>query len=227
MDQARLRALHNPDHKSKRRDENDGWDEVGGYFVRKALYGRPAPLGFPDHAHNLGQQGRAAYTLSPHEKRPGAIQRAARDLAFRRFFQGVGLTRDHGLIHIARPLDHPPIHGDFLTRPDPQDIARLDAIEWDILLGPTLAPQPRLLWGQPNQCLQGACCPAARAQLEDLAEEDQGRNGCGGFKIDGHFAVWPAIGDREETREKRSEEHTSELQSPCNLVCRLLLEKKK
>src|SRR5256885_2534954 len=27
--------------------------------------------------------------------------------------------------------------------------------------------------------------------------------------------------------ERRSEEHTSELQSPCNLVCRLLLEKKK
>src|SRR2546426_7738142 len=30
----------------------------------------------------------------------------------------------------------------------------------------------------------------------------------------------------EEVR-ARSEEHTSELQSPCNLVCRLLLEKKK
>src|SRR5256885_9259772 len=30
----------------------------------------------------------------------------------------------------------------------------------------------------------------------------------------------------DEMRE-RSEEHTSELQSPCNLVCRLLLEKKK
>src|SRR5256885_3755538 len=28
-------------------------------------------------------------------------------------------------------------------------------------------------------------------------------------------------------RGMRSEEHTSELQSPCNLVCRLLLEKKK
>src|SRR2546426_6886923 len=28
-------------------------------------------------------------------------------------------------------------------------------------------------------------------------------------------------------RSMRSEEHTSELQSPCNLVCRLLLEKKK
>src|SRR2546426_2714775 len=29
------------------------------------------------------------------------------------------------------------------------------------------------------------------------------------------------------SRARRSEEHTSELQSPCNLVCRLLLEKKK
>src|SRR5256885_6668397 len=31
----------------------------------------------------------------------------------------------------------------------------------------------------------------------------------------------------EDVRPPRSEEHTSELQSPCNLVCRLLLEKKK
>src|SRR5256885_7533110 len=30
-----------------------------------------------------------------------------------------------------------------------------------------------------------------------------------------------------EQPDPRSEEHTSELQSPCNLVCRLLLEKKK
>src|SRR2546426_9373668 len=32
---------------------------------------------------------------------------------------------------------------------------------------------------------------------------------------------------RASSRVRRSEEHTSELQSPCNLVCRLLLEKKK
>src|SRR5256885_9045054 len=31
----------------------------------------------------------------------------------------------------------------------------------------------------------------------------------------------------QAARAARSEEHTSELQSPCNLVCRLLLEKKK
>src|SRR2546426_9254959 len=37
-------------------------------------------------------------------------------------------------------------------------------------------------------------------------------------KLDLGFSIFGAV---------RSEEHTSELQSPCNLVCRLLLEKKK
>src|SRR5205807_7285503 len=37
----------------------------------------------------------------------------------------------------------------------------------------------------------------------------------------------PQIFARGEVQRLRSEEHTSELQSPCNLVCRLLLEKKK
>src|SRR6266850_7116763 len=40
----------------------------------------------------------------------------------------------------------------------------------------------------------------------------------------GHGCV-PGVDRRAAHR--RSEEHTSELQSPCNLVCRLLLEKKK
>src|SRR5256885_9859417 len=35
------------------------------------------------------------------------------------------------------------------------------------------------------------------------------------------------LGLRRRAPRCRSEEHTSELQSPCNLVCRLLLEKKK
>src|SRR5205807_8859786 len=40
-----------------------------------------------------------------------------------------------------------------------------------------------------------------------------------------HPARYPATYPRALAG--RSEEHTSELQSPCNLVCRLLLEKKK
>src|SRR2546426_12076890 len=44
-----------------------------------------------------------------------------------------------------------------------------------------------------------------------------------------HKQVLLAAADtfRAAAIEQRSEEHTSELQSPCNLVCRLLLEKKK
>src|SRR5256885_13151659 len=39
---------------------------------------------------------------------------------------------------------------------------------------------------------------------------------------------WRHLGEGERFWfDVRSEEHTSELQSPCNLVCRLLLEKKK
>src|SRR5256885_12828235 len=44
-----------------------------------------------------------------------------------------------------------------------------------------------------------------------------------------HARIAPMLksGDAFRWRWARSEEHTSELQSPCNLVCRLLLEKKK
>src|SRR5256885_10559745 len=48
-------------------------------------------------------------------------------------------------------------------------------------------------------------------------------------RADGRAARRVAAGRRCRGRSlgRRSEEHTSELQSPCNLVCRLLLEKKK
>src|SRR5256885_10551459 len=47
----------------------------------------------------------------------------------------------------------------------------------------------------------------------------------GGVDVDPFAAVLRAA-DRDHVPLVRSEEHTSELQSPCNLVCRLLLEKK-
>src|SRR5256885_8618695 len=40
-------------------------------------------------------------------------------------------------------------------------------------------------------------------------------------------SLMPPHSRKPEHGGARSEEHTSELQSPCNLVCRLLLEKKK
>src|ERR1022692_477586 len=56
---------------------------------------------------------------------------------------------------------------------------------------------------------------------------------CGGHRRAGPSshallpAGWPRTNQHRTGYGGRSEEHTSELQSPCNLVCRLLLEKKK
>src|SRR5256885_14915392 len=44
---------------------------------------------------------------------------------------------------------------------------------------------------------------------------------------DAHLAIREGPCAHARLDARRSEEHTSELQSPCNLVCRLLLEKKK
>src|SRR5260370_10740469 len=50
-----------------------------------------------------------------------------------------------------------------------------------------------------------------------------------GFKLLRHFALRRQLVPRFKlaAKDRRSEEHTSELQSHLNLVCRLLLEKKK
>src|SRR5256885_6649351 len=48
-----------------------------------------------------------------------------------------------------------------------------------------------------------------------------------GDVLDRHHLAFEHGENFRQRHRARSEEHTSELQSPCNLVCRLLLEKKK
>src|SRR5688500_20043740 len=68
--------------------------------------------------------------------------------------------------------------------------------------------------------------PAGLAELHQLLEVRKPRG-----LHPGGLGLLHALGEVEELAlvalDVRSEEHTSELQSPCNLVCRLLLEKKK
>src|SRR5688500_19781791 len=61
--------------------------------------------------------------------------------------------------------------------------------------------------------------PRSSTSIQPLSQDEASTRGTG----------TPAVSSSAEVRRKRvrSEEHTSELQSPCNLVCRLLLEKKK
>src|SRR2546427_5120806 len=64
--------------------------------------------------------------------------------------------------------------------------------------------------------------------LSPLAEDDQGRDGAHVEALRGRLvAIGVELGHQHLARPLRSEEHTSELQSQSNLVCRLLLEKKK
>src|SRR2546426_6336122 len=87
----------------------------------------------------------------------------------------------------------------------------------------TLSPYTTLFRSRKNirrwqqQCAnedpnEGAGLEVARAAME---------------KLEGQLREIPVRLQRLKKSGMRSEEHTSELQSPCNLVCRLLLEKKK
>src|SRR2546426_8869574 len=81
----------------------------------------------------------------------------------------------------------------------------------------TVALGPSQTSRRPQQALSSfdICCGRSRS-LASLVEERR--------RVRVSFAGEPGV---ESETPPRSEEHTSELQSPCNLVCRLLLEKKK
>src|SRR5256885_11733039 len=60
-----------------------------------------------------------------------------------------------------------------------------------------------------------------------LGGEQADRGGHAGGGRQDHTREAERLRETAAMHRSRSEEHTSELQSPCNLVCRLLLEKKK
>src|SRR5256885_8674331 len=62
--------------------------------------------------------------------------------------------------------------------------------------------------------------PISMKDLHSWADDESTRYFSGVAKYERQFEMSAGFSNR-------SEEHTSELQSPCNLVCRLLLEKKK
>src|SRR5256885_15783152 len=68
--------------------------------------------------------------------------------------------------------------------------------------------------------------PISVVSLHGFGDRVGKRGLCFGHRVGLLLGVFKVIRLRDGLY-LRSEEHTSELQSPCNLVCRLLLEKKK
>src|ERR1039457_483026 len=90
------------------------------------------------------------------------------------------------------------------------------------ILGPSIPGMLGIPTGlAPTQTPEGKMIPAQRHGLKVVS--------MGMLTGDDNPAVLrgPMVGKYLKMFIGRSEEHTSELQSPCNLVCRLLLEKKK
>src|SRR2546430_13341985 len=82
----------------------------------------------------------------------------------------------------------------------------------------TLFPYPTLFRSR----RQGIPCLAS--QIDDADGRQRRRDAAAELEP---LERCPRLGARSRRSEHRSEEHTSELQSQSNLVCRLLLEKKK
>src|SRR5688500_19377070 len=89
----------------------------------------------------------------------------------------------------------------------------------------TLAPLRATLFPYTTLFRSGRVEPRRLRRRADARHLRQDRAG----SPDRRAALRPPAGGVRAGRsdDQRSEEHTSELQSPCNLVCRLLLEKKK
>src|SRR5256885_4632932 len=96
------------------------------------------------------------------------------------------------------------------------------------LAGPVEQHQVLLQVGKAQHGSAGLACAQEFAWAADLQVAPRDLEavvglGHGAQPVLGRLAQAPTVSHRIQ----RSEEHTSELQSPCNLVCRLLLEKKK
>src|SRR5256885_7254088 len=87
-----------------------------------------------------------------------------------------------------------------------------------------------VIWGKGEQeFLALVCCHELKGDRESAVSHTADPKQVGSRQHLGNMrlAIRPCGSDEDGSGNRRSEEHTSELQSPCNLVCRLLLEKKK
>src|SRR5256885_6510305 len=104
----------------------------------------------------------------------------------------------------------------FLNDTAPTEIYPLPLHDAFPILGRAIVREPKVfLFDEPLSNLDAKLRVQMRTEIKKLRDRVK------------TTAIYVTHDQVEAMTLARSEEHTSELQSPCNLVCRLLLEKKK
>ena len=143
-----------------------------------------------DQLHDLRQHRRRTDFLRPDHQAASAVEGRADYAGAEGLLDRDGFPGQHRLVDMRASLDHFAVHRHLFAGAHPQAIADVDVAEFDILLAAIVALAARGLWRQPQQGFQGSRGLRAGTQFEQLAEQGQRDDYCGGFEIDTRAAMF-------------------------------------
>ena len=181
-----------PDPERQHGDRDDGGHEVRRDPVGEALDRGSAPLRLAHELDDLGEERVASDALGAHHEAPGPVDRAAGDPVARPLLHRDRLAGDHRLVDGAPALEDDAVDRHLLTRADAEPVADLEPFERCVRLAPVLGEAAGRLRLESEERPDGLAGPAARLELEDLAEEHQDRDHGGDLEVHRHLALGAA-----------------------------------
>ena len=210
MGQPGLGAEERPDPERQRGDHHDGRHEVRRDPVGEALDRRAAPLRLAHELDDPGEEGVASDALGAHHEASGPVDRAAGDPVARLLLHRDRLAGDHRLVNGAPALEDDAVDRHLLARAGAKPVADLDRFERHVRLLPVLGEAASRLRLEPEEHPDGLAGPAARLELEHLAEQHQGDDHGRRFVVDGDVPIHVAERHRERVREQRRDDAVNE-----------------
>ena len=188
MCETRLGTDPGPEGKRCNRCQENSGHKVTRDLVGEPLDRRATALRFGDHLHDLGEHGLLSNALCYHDEAAGIIERAPDDvvtpiLSDRQCFAG-----EHRFVDCSLAFQNASIHRHLFAGPHAQVIAAFHIAQRHVLFL-TIEHEPGCGWRKTKQAPDGASCSMARAQFQDLTEQDQDRYHRGRFKIDSDLSV--------------------------------------
>jgi hypothetical protein len=95
------------------------------YLLHEQLGACLGRAGLLDHADDPGDHRLVRGTFHPHPQSAGAVEGSGEHLIAGQLVHGKRLAGDGGLVHLARPGDHPPVRADPLPGTDDDHVPDL------------------------------------------------------------------------------------------------------